>query len=139
VLDGALADAGLDRRRLYVTNAVKGFKHELRGKRRIHRRADAGELRACSGWLEAELRALRPEVVVALGATAAQALLGARFPLSRERGRVHVHPLAPAVIATWHPSAPLRATEPATAARLRAELAADLSAAAALLRERRSG
>jgi DNA polymerase len=131
VLDAALAAAGLDRGLLYVTNAVKHFKHELRGKRRIHQRPDAHEVRACAGWLEAELRALRPDVVVALGATAAHALLGARFPLSRERGRVHVHPLAPAVVATWHPSAVLRAADAASAARLREELVRDLSAAAA--------
>jgi DNA polymerase len=132
VLDAALADAGVDRGRLYVTNAVKGFKHELRGKRRIHQRPDASEVRACTGWLEAELRAIRPAVVVALGATAAHAILGARFPLSRERGRVHVHPLAPAVLATWHPAAILRAADEALAARMRAELAGDLARAAAI-------
>ncbi|HYD43190.1 MAG TPA: UdgX family uracil-DNA binding protein [Anaeromyxobacter sp.] len=132
VLDAALADSGVDRGALYVTNAVKGFKHELRGKRRIHQRPDASEVRACAGWLEAELRAIRPAVVVALGATAAHALLGARFPLSRERGRVHVHPLAPAVLATWHPAAILRAADASLAERMRAELAGDLARAAAL-------
>jgi DNA polymerase len=132
VLDAALAAAGVDRQRLYVTNAVKHFKHELRGKRRIHQRPDAEEVKACSGWLDAELRAIRPAVVVALGGTAAQALLGARFPLGRERGRVHAHPLARAVLATWHPSAILRAPEAAVAARMRAELEADLACAAAI-------
>ncbi len=131
VLDAALAASGVDRGGLYVTNAVKGFKHELRGKRRIHLRPEPAEVRACAGWLEAELRAIRPAVVVALGATAAHALLGARFPLSRERGRVHVHPLAPAVLATWHPAAVLRAADAALADRMRAELAADLARAAA--------
>jgi probable DNA metabolism protein len=129
VLDAALDGAGLDRARLYVTNAVKHFKHELRGKRRIHQRPDSEEVRACAGWLEAELRAIRPAVVVALGATAAQALLGARFPLSRERGRVHAHPLAPAVLASWHPAAILRASDEAVAARLRRELERDLASA----------
>jgi DNA polymerase len=140
VLDAALATAGVDRQSLYVTNAVKHFKHELRGKRRIHQRPAAEDVKACSGWLEAELRAIRPAVIVALGSTAAQALLGARFPLRSERGRVHAHPLARAVLATWHPSAVLRAPEAGVARRMRTELESDLARAAGIrdaLREAR--
>jgi DNA polymerase len=135
VLDAALAAANVERSAIYVTNAVKHFKHELRGKCRIHQRPDSVDVRACSGWLDAELRAIRPDVVVALGATAAGALLGPRFPLTRERGRVfHDHALVPAVLATWHPAAILRASDAEVATRMRGELAADLARATALVR-----
>jgi DNA polymerase len=120
LLDRALDAAGIDRRAVYVTNAVKHFKWEARGKRRIHQRPNAGEVRACRPWLEAEIAAIRPAAVVCLGATAAQALLGRAFRVTERRGEPVPSPLAPIVIATVHPSSILRA--PDDAAR-RAELA----------------
>jgi uracil-DNA glycosylase len=131
VLEDALARAGVDRGALYVTNAVKGFKHELRAKRRIHQRPAPGEVLACRGWLEAELRLVRPRLVVALGVTAAQALLGGRAAIARLRGALHASPLAPRVLATWHPAAILRAPDAAMAARMRSQLVEDLARAAA--------
>ena len=111
LLDKALADAGIPRDHVYVTNAVKHFKWEPRGKRRIHKKPRASEVAACRPWLEAELRAVRPEIVVCLGATAAQSLLGAAFRLMRERGQIVSSPLAPRVVATIHPSSVLRAPD----------------------------
>jgi uracil-DNA glycosylase len=111
LLDKALADAGIPRDQVYVTNAVKHFKWEPRGKRRIHKKPRASEVAACRPWLEAELRAVRPEIVVCLGATAAQSLLGATFKLMRERGQVVASLLAPRVVATIHPSSVLRAPD----------------------------
>jgi uracil-DNA glycosylase family protein len=111
LLDKALAAAGIDRRRVYVTNAVKHFKWEPRGKRRIHQKPTAGEVRACLPWLDAELRLVRPRAVVCLGATAAQALLGKDFRVTRSRGELVASPLAPVVLATVHPSAILRAPD----------------------------
>jgi uracil-DNA glycosylase len=131
VLEDALARAGVDRGALYVTNAVKGFKHELRAKRRIHQRPAPGEVLACRGWLEAELRLVRPRLVVALGVTAAQALLGGRAAIARLRGALHASPLAPRVLATWHPAAILRAPDAAMGARMRSQLVEDLARAAA--------
>lgn len=112
-LDRALAEAGIDRRRVYVTNAVKHFKFERRGKRRIHRKPNAEELRACRPWLDAELAVASPKVVVALGATAAQALLGRGFRVTRQRGEFVPSELGPLVTATIHPSAILRAPDEA--------------------------
>jgi uracil-DNA glycosylase family protein len=109
VLDEALADAGIDRRRVYVTNAVKHFKWRAKGKRRIHEKPDRREVAACQHWLELELRLVKPELVVALGATAAQALLGPAFRVTKERGKLLSSPLAPRVVATVHPSSILRA------------------------------
>jgi DNA polymerase len=111
MLDKALEDAGIARDDVYVTNAVKHFKWEPRGKRRIHKKPRASEVRACRPWLEAELRAVKPEIVVCLGATAAQSLLGAQFKLMQNRGKVVVSPLAAHVVATIHPSAVLRAPD----------------------------
>src|SRR4051812_15197818 len=111
MLDKALEDAGLPRRDVYVTNAVKHFKWEPRGKRRIHKKPRASEIKACRPWLEAELRAVKPQVVVCLGATAAQSMLGAQFKLMQNRGKVVVSPLAERVVATIHPSAVLRAPD----------------------------
>ena len=111
LLDKALADAGIPRDQVYVTNAVKHFKWEPRGKRRIHKKPRASEVTACRPWLEAELRAVRPEIVVCLGATAAQSLLGATFGLMRERGQIVSSPIAPRVVATIHPSSVLRAPD----------------------------
>ena len=111
ILDEGLVAAGIDRRRVYVTNAVKHFKWRPRGKRRLHEKPNGTEIAACRHWLELELRLVRPELVVALGATAAQALLGPKFRVTAERGRLHSSPLAPRVVATVHPSSILRAED----------------------------
>jgi uracil-DNA glycosylase len=111
LLDRALESAGIERRKVYVTNVVKHFKWEARGKRRIHKKPNLSEIRACKPWLEAELSVVKPEAVVCLGATAAQALLGKDFRVSRERGRFVDSDLAPLVTATIHPSAILRARD----------------------------
>jgi uracil-DNA glycosylase len=110
LLDKALAEAGIDRARVYVTNVVKHFKWEAVGKRRIHSKPNAREIAACRPWLEAELDVVKPRVVVCLGATAAQALLGKHFRVTRQRGELITDsPLAPYVMATVHPSSILRA------------------------------
>ena len=108
LLDWALEKAGIDRSEAYVTNVVKHFKWVPRGKRRIHSKPSSMEIKACLPWLEAELEAVRPEVIVLLGATAAQALLGASFRVTRERGNFVRSNLAPHVMATVHPSSLLR-------------------------------
>ena len=108
-LDRALEAAGIDRTSVYVTNAVKHFRFEERGKRRIHQRPDAGQIRACRPWLQAEIDVIAPEAVVVLGATAAKALLGSTFRLMAQRGRPLESDLAAVVLATIHPSAILRA------------------------------
>jgi len=108
VLDRALEAAGIDRSRTYVTNVVKHFKWEPRGKLRIHKKPNSKEIGACRPWLEAELELVKPRVLVALGATAAQALLGAQFRVSREHGQFVASNLAPYVTATVHPSSILR-------------------------------
>jgi DNA polymerase len=108
VLDDAIAQAGIDRRAVYVTNAVKHFKWEPRGKRRIHAKPSWSELTACRPWLEAELAVVRPQVLVCLGATAAQSLLGRQFRVTRQRGEWLDSDLAEKVTATIHPSAILR-------------------------------
>src|ERR1700722_19665172 len=99
VLDKALVEAGIDRKRVYVTNAVKHFKWEPRGKRRIHKKPNAAEIAACRPWLDAEIAVLRPRVVVCLGATAAQALLGRAFRVTLHRGEFVESPIAPYVMA----------------------------------------
>jgi DNA polymerase len=111
VLDDALAAAGIDRKGVYVTNAVKHFKWRASGKRRLHERPNTAEVAACLVWLELELRIVKPDVVVALGATAAQALLGRTFRVTTQRGKVVSSSLAPRVVATVHPSSILRATD----------------------------
>ncbi len=111
LLDTALVEAGVDRKRVYLTNAVKHFKWEPRGKRRIHKKPNRVEISACRPWLEAEIAALRPKVVVCLGATAAQALLGRDFRVTLHRGELLKSPLAPYVMATVHPSSILRAPD----------------------------
>jgi len=111
LLDEALVEAGIDRRSVYVTNAVKHFKWRASGKRRLHERPNAAEIAACRVWLELELRLVNADVVVALGATAAQALLGRAFRVTRDRGKVMSSPLAARVVATVHPSSILRAPD----------------------------
>jgi uracil-DNA glycosylase family protein len=108
LLDDALAEAGIDRQRAYVTNVVKHFKWEPKGKRRIHRKPNLSQIAACRPWLDAELRVVKPRALVCLGATAAQALLGTDFRVSRDRGKVLESDLAPLVMATVHPSSILR-------------------------------
>jgi DNA polymerase len=111
LLDEALAAAGIDRDDAYVTNVVKHFKWTPRGKRRIHQKPNAREIGACRPWLDAELDLVKPAVLVCLGATAAQALLGRTFRVSRQRGVFVPSPLAPRVMATVHPSSILRAPD----------------------------
>lgn len=117
IMDRALEEAGIDREKVYVTNAVKHFKWEPRGKRRIHQKPNAREVAACRPWLEAELRIVRPKLVIALGATAGQAIFGPTFRVTRERGKLLSSELAPKVVATVHPSSLLR--QPDEESRLR--------------------
>jgi len=126
VFDRALAEAGLAREKLYVTNAVKHFKFEQRGKRRIHQTPRASELNACRPWLEAELTLLKPEVLVCLGATAARAIFGDKFKITKDRGRFAPTRWAPKTIATYHPSAVLRGEDDAQKAELYGMLLDDL-------------
>src|ERR1700683_1191084 len=114
LLDAALAEAGIDRKTVYVTNAVKHFKWEPRGKRRIHKKPNAAEVAACRPWLDAEIATLHPKIIVCLGATAAQALLGRDFRVTQHRGEFVKSDLAPHVMATVHPSSILRAPDEAT-------------------------
>lgn len=114
LFDNALEAAGINRKQTYVTNVVKHFKWEPRGKRRIHKKPNAGEIAACRPWLEAEIAAVKPEVIVALGATAAQSLLGAQFRVTKQRGEFIPSTLAPYVMATVHPSSILRAPDDET-------------------------
>jgi DNA polymerase len=111
LLDDALVEAGINRSHTYVTNVVKHFKWEPRGKRRIHKKPNAGEINACRPWLEAEIRLVKPKVIVCLGATAAQALLGPQFRVSKQRGQFIESTLAPYILATVHPSSILRAPD----------------------------
>jgi DNA polymerase len=134
LLERALSEAGLSRRELYLTNAVKHFKFEQRGKARLHKRASAGEQAACRPWLAAELARVRPPWLVCLGAMAAQAVLGADFRLTRERGRWFEVGRGQRALATWHPSAILRATE-ADRRRAYSQLVADLGLLALALAE----
>ena len=114
LFDNALEEAGIDRKQTYVTNVVKHFKWEPRGKRRIHKKPNAVEIAACRPWLEAEIALVKPEVIVALGATAAQALLGPKFRVTKQRGQFIESTLAPYVMATVHPSSILRAPDDET-------------------------
>src|SRR5438552_3779007 len=114
LLDDALHEAGIDRTHTYVTNVVKHFKWEPRGKRRIHKKPNAGEIVACRPWLEAEISLVKPKVIVCLGATAAQALLGSQFKVTRQRGQFIESTLAPYIMATVHPSSILRAPDDET-------------------------
>jgi uracil-DNA glycosylase family protein len=134
LLDSVLEEAGIDRRQVYVTNSVKHFKFvPIERGRRLHKKPSAGEVRACHPWLEEEIRLVKPRVIVALGATAAQALLGKQFRVTQSRGRPLASELAEAVVATVHPSSILRA--PADARdHARREFLADLKAVAKYLK-----
>lgn len=131
LLTGALVEAGIDRASVYVTNAVKHFKWKPAGKRRLHQKPNAREIAACRPWLEAEIGVLHPHVVVALGATAAQTLMGPSFRVLRDRGKPFEVPWAQALIATVHPSSILRKEATDRAAGI-AALVADLKVAAQL-------
>ena len=133
LLDRALDEAGIDRRLAYVTNVVKHFKWVGRGKRRIHQKPNAAEIAACRPWLDAELAVLRPRVLVALGATAAQALYGREFKVTQRRGERVDSPLADHATATVHPSSILRAPDDETRERELAAFVEDLKGVAALL------
>jgi uracil-DNA glycosylase family protein len=133
LLDEALEEAGIDRSDAYVTNAVKHFKWVGRGKRRIHQKPNASEIAACRPWLEAELAVVTPGVLVCLGATAAQALLGRGVRVTRDRGRPLETTLAPVAFATVHPSSILRAPDAEARRREHALFVDDLRAAAAAL------
>jgi len=139
ILDASLEKAGIDRREVYVTNVVKHFKWEPRGKRRIHQKPNAVEIAACRPWLDAEIAVVRPQVLVCLGATAAQALLGRAFKVSRQRGVFVVSPLAPRVIATVHPSSLLRAPDDETRRLETARFVEDLKKVARALVRSRQG
>lgn len=134
LLDTALAAAGIERASVYVTNAVKHFSWEPRGNWRIHKKPTAREVAACRVWLDAELSAVAPRVLVCLGATAAQALLGRSFRVSQQRGRPVESPLAPVVMATVHPASILRAPDDEARHRALAAFVADLRHAAEALR-----
>jgi DNA polymerase len=132
-LDRAFAEAGIDRSTVYVTNAVKHFKFIQRGKRRIHKKPLAAEIAACRPWLELEVRLVKPEIVVALGATAAQAILGKGFRVTTEGGRVLPSALCDMALGTIHPSAILRAQDDKERKRLRRVLVSDLRTVARAL------
>ena len=129
IMDRALEEAGIHRSQVYVTNAVKHFKWEPRGKRRIHQKQNSREIAACRPWLEAELRLVKPKLLVCLGATAAQAIFGPSFRVTRERGKVLSSKLAPKVLATVHPSSLLRQPDETSREREYKHFVTDLRAA----------
>ena len=129
IMDQALEEAGIDRKEVYVTNAVKHFKWEPRGKRRIHQKPNSREIAACRPWLEAELRIVKPKLVVAMGATAAQTIFGPSFRVTRERGKVLSSKFAPRVLATVHPSSLLRQPDETSRHREYKHFVSDLRAA----------
>jgi DNA polymerase len=133
ILDQALAEAGVDRERTYVTNAVKHFKWEPRGKRRLHKTPAQREIDACRQWLEREIETVRPAVVVCLGATAAKSLLGPRFRITQERGRVQRREGMPDLVPTFHPSYLLRLKDRPGEEEAHAQFVADLRLAARYL------
>ena len=134
LLDRALVDAGIDRTAVYVTNVVKHFKWEPRGKRRIHKKPNAGEIAACRPWLDTEIALVQPRAIVCLGATAAQALLGRQFKVTAHRGEFIASPLAPLVLATVHPSSILRAPDDESRHREMKQFTDDLKTVAKALR-----
>jgi uracil-DNA glycosylase len=133
MLDRALEEAGIERSDVYVTNVVKHFKYTMRGKRRIHQRPNAEEIAACRPWLDSELEVVKPRVLVCLGATAAKALLGASFRVTRQRGEFVESPLAPLVTGTVHPSSILRAPDEEARRQAYEDFVADLRVVAGAL------
>jgi len=138
ILDKALVEAGIDRKQTYVTNAVKHFKWEPRGKRRIHKKPNSLEIAACRPWLDVEIELVRPEVIVCLGATAAQALLGRSFRVTQQRGVLMPFDRAPYVLATVHPSSILRAPHDDSRHREYALFVDDLRVVAKALRQQQA-
>jgi DNA polymerase len=136
ILDQALEEAGIDRSSVYVTNAVKHFKWEPRGKRRLHKRPDAVEVAACRPWLDREIELVRPKIVVCLGATAAQALLGRSFKVTKQRGEFFPQPAGHVITATVHPSSILRAPDAESREREMAAFTDDLRVVAKHLHDR---
>jgi uracil-DNA glycosylase len=130
LLERALDEAGIDRRRVYVTNAVKHFRWTRRGKRRLHEKPNAGQVRACRPWLEAEIEVVRPRLIVLLGATAALSVMGPAFRVSRQRGEVLNSPFGIPVLATVHPSSILRAIDDESREAAMTSFIADLRVAA---------
>jgi uracil-DNA glycosylase len=135
VLDRALQDAGIDRRKVYVTNAVKHFKFVARGKIRLHQKPNTAEIRACRPWYERELKSIKPDLVVAMGATAAQSVFGKITPIGKNRGRLIDLDDGIKALVTVHPSYLLRLPDAAARAREYARFVDDLKMAAALLRK----
>jgi uracil-DNA glycosylase len=138
LLDKALVEAGLDRKEVYVTNMVKHFKWEPRGKRRIHKKPNSLEVAACRPWLDIEIGLIKPEVVVCLGATAAQGLLGPSFRVTQQRGQVLPFEAAPYLIATVHPSSILRAPDEEARRREFELFVNDLQVVSAVLHQHRA-
>lgn len=126
LLDEALKAAGVERDEVYITNVVKHFKFALRGKRRLHKKPNAREIHACRPWLEAELAVIKPKALVCLGATAAQALLGRDFRITRQRGHTIASHWCSQTLATWHPAAILRMPDGARRQEMKTELISDL-------------
>jgi DNA polymerase len=135
MLDRALADAGIDRETAYVTNAVKHFKWEPRGKRRLHQKPSSRDIMACKPWLQAELRILQPEILILLGSTAAQTVFGPSARVLRDRGQIRPSELCSRTLITVHPSSLLRAPDEETRERNYREFVADLKKAARALRQ----
>jgi uracil-DNA glycosylase len=138
VLDKALVIAGIDRKDVYVTNIVKHFKWEPRGKHRLHKKPNALEISACRPWLDAEIKVVKPEVVVLLGATAAQGVLGSQFRVTKQRGQWAQSNIAPLVMATVHPSSILRAPDDDSRHEEMRKFVDDLKKVAAQLQQRRA-
>jgi len=138
VLDKALAAAGIDRNDVYVTNIVKHFKWEPRGKRRLHKKPNALEISACRPWLDAEIKVVKPEVVVLLGASAAQGIMGRQFRVTQQRGQWVQSNIAPLVMATVHPSSILRAPDDDSRHEEMRKFVDDLKKIAAQLQQRRA-
>ena len=136
VLDKALAAAGIDRKDVYVTNIVKHFKWEPRGKRRLHKKPNLLEISACRPWLDAEISVVKPQVVVLLGATAAQGILGSQFRVTQQRGQWVQSNIAPQVMATVHPASILRAPDDDSRHEEMAKFVADLKKVAVQLQQR---
>ncbi len=130
LLEKAMDQAGIDRRRVYVTNAVKHFRWTRRGKRRLHEKPNAGQVRACRPWLEAEIGVVKPRMLVLLGATAAQSVMGSAFRVSKQRGEVLLSSFGIPAVATVHPSSILRATDDESREAAMSSLIADLKVAA---------
>ena len=137
VLDEALAEAGIERSRVYVTNAVKHFRWVRRGKRRLHEKPNTQQVRACRPWLEAEIESVRPRLLVLMGATAAQSLLGPTFRVTQHRGKVVPTPVGVPAVATVHPSSILRSPDDASRAEAMAAFVTDMRAVAKELEKAR--